>query len=104
MLREIGIGVLGAIMLSLLFLALYYKKAYESMSFELQLKKVELETLSAELKAKELKLKAYLREKPKIEEKIIAKYKITKQNDGSCQSFKEGVNAILDVFYSHPPP
>lgn len=104
MLREIGIGVLGAIVLSLLFLALHYKKAYESMFFELQLKKVELETLSAELKAKELKLKAYLREKPKIEEKIKNKYKIIRLKDESCQSFKEGVNAILDVFYSHPPP
>lgn len=104
MLRGVGIGIILATFLSLCILTLGYKRAYESQLKEWNVDIAQKEVLIATLKSKELKLKAYLEQKPKISEKIITKYKIIKQKDESCSSFKEGVHEILNAFYSHSPP
>ncbi len=104
MLRGVIFGIVGALILLLTLSVVYYKSSYERSLREYSECVSGRDTLIATLKSKELKLKAYLEQKPKVEEKIITKYKIIKQREQSCQSFKEGVHEILNVFYSHPPP
>lgn len=104
MLRGVGLGIVGSLILILSLFLLHYKKSYEDAIVRLSECVMKTDTLIATLKNKELKLKEYLEQKPKVEEKIITKYKIIKQKDEDCQSFKEGVHEILNVFYSHPPP
>lgn len=99
--------LMGAVLSMFVMMTLsvvYYKSAYERSLEALSGCKKEADVLIATLKSKELKLKEYLEQKPKIEQKIITKYKVIKQKDESCQSFKEGVNEVLHAFYSNPPP
>lgn len=100
--NKVAIGALLSFLASLFFLALYYKNAYERSIKSLSVYKREVEALIASLKDRELKLKAYLAQKPKMESKIITKYKVIKQKDESCESFKEGVHEILNAFYAAP--
>lgn len=104
MLKGVIFGSIGAVMGLLLVFILQYKRLYENTLVALGECKNQNSALIATLENKKLKLKEYLEQKPKMEKKIITKYKIIKQKDEDCQSFKEGVYEILNVFYSHPPP
>lgn len=103
MIRGVFLGsVLGAFIV-LLALVGFYQKQNTQCQKELAKLQTDFLLTQEELKKRELDLVAYKEEKPKIEQKIITKYKVIKQKDESCQSFKEGVHEIINAFYSPPP-
>ncbi|ANV98288.1 hypothetical protein BBW65_05515 [Helicobacter enhydrae] len=104
MFRGVVAGAIGAVFLVLCMSLMYYKNAYEEKSGQFVRCKGQADGLIATLKHKELRLKEFMEQKQDERQKIITKYKIIKQKDEDCQSFREGVHEVLDVFYSHPPP
>ncbi|PAF46412.1 hypothetical protein BKH46_07430 [Helicobacter sp. 12S02634-8] len=61
--------------------------------------KIALQNQNQAIQSKAIDTKRYTQATPKIEEKIITKYKIIKQKDPSCQAQMQEVKNALDIYF-----